>query len=134
MNIWSSITGVLVVLSLAMVLGMICERLKQNVLIGYLLAGVLLGPSGIALVSNAGEVHQLAELGVALLLFTIGAEFSFRRLRELGSVATLGGTLQIVCTMAIAALVSAWLGLPAPEAVAVGAAVSVSSTAVVLRV
>jgi CPA2 family monovalent cation:H+ antiporter-2 len=134
MNIWSALAGVLVILIVALLLGIIAERLRQNALLGYLLSGVLLGPSVLGLVRQVEEVRQLAEVGVALLLFTIGLEFSLRRLRELGAVASLGGAAQILATGVVFALLALAFGRPLPEAVIIGAALSVSSTAVVLRV
>lgn len=134
MNIWSALPDVLIILIVALLLGIIAERLKQNALLGYLLSGVLLGPSGLGLVRQVEGVRQLAEVGVALLLFTIGLEFSLRRLRELGAVASLGGSAQILATGTVFALLALAFGRPLPEAVIIGAALSVSSTAVVLRV
>ena len=67
-----------------MLLGAIAERLRQSALLGYLLAGTLLGPNLLGWVGTQAEVEVLAELGVALLLFTIGLEFSWRRLRTTG--------------------------------------------------
>lgn len=134
MEIWSALADVVMILAVALLLGIAAERLKQNALLGYLLSGVLLGPSGLGLVGQVEEVRQLAEVGVALLLFTIGLEFSLRRLRELGAVASVGGAAQIVGTGVVFALLALALGRPVSEAVVVGAALSVSSTAVVLRV
>ncbi len=134
MDLWVSVADVVILLFVALFLGIVSERLKQNAIIGYLLAGLLLGPSGAGWVRSVEEVRTLAELGVALLLFTIGTEFSLKRLRELGRLATLGGTLQVLATGVSVALISAWLGLPISESVAVGAVLSVSSTTVVLRV
>ena len=134
MNIWSALADVLIILIVALLLGIVAERLKQNALLGYLLSGVLLGPSGLGLVRQVEEVRQLAEVGVALLLFTIGLEFSLRRLRELGAVASLGGSAQILLTGVVFALIAMAFDRPVSEAVIIGAALSVSSTAVVLRV
>ena len=134
MNIWSALGDILSILIVALLLGVLAERLKQNALLGYLLSGVLLGPSGLGLVRQVEEVRQLAEVGVALLLFTIGLEFSLRRLRELGAVASLGGSAQILGTGVVFALLALALHRPFAEAVIIGAALSVSSTAVVLRV
>ena len=71
-----------------MVLGGLCERLKQSAILGYLLAGTLLGPNALDWMPNHEAVATIAELGVALLLFTIGLEFSYRRLRGLGAGAS----------------------------------------------
>jgi len=134
MDGWMVLLDVLVLLLAAMVLGALCERLKQSAILGYLLAGMLLGPNTFNLMQNHVTVTTVAELGVALLLFTIGLEFSWRRLRSIGSIALGGGTLQVVLTGAMAAGICIYFGLEGPTAVAVGAAIALSSTAGVLRV
>ncbi len=134
MSPWVIILDVVVLLGAALVVGGLAERLRQNAIVGYLITGVLLGPSGFAFVQGVSEIQAVSELGVALLLFAIGLEFSLTRLRQLGAVAWLGGTAQLVLTGALAGAASSLLGLGLPEALAVGAAISVSSTAVVMRV
>ncbi len=134
MSPWIIILDVVVLLGAALMVGGLAERLRQNAIVGYLITGVLLGPSGFAFVQGVPEIQAVSELGVALLLFAIGLEFSLTRLRQLGTVAWLGGTAQLVLTAALAGAASSLLGLGLPEALAVGAAISVSSTAVVMRV
>jgi CPA2 family monovalent cation:H+ antiporter-2 len=77
---WTALFDILILLGAAMLLGGVCERIKQSPLLGYLLAGVLLGPNALDVLPNFEAVNTIAELGVALLLFTIGLEFSWRRL------------------------------------------------------
>ena len=134
MGPWNSVADVVLLLAVALLLGIVAERLKQNALIGYLFAGILLGPSGFRVVSDVEQIRGMAELGVALLLFTIGLEFSLARLRELGAVAIGGGSLQILLTGAAVVLLAVGLGRPLAESLVLGGAVSVSSTAIVLRV
>ena len=134
MNSWTVVLDIVVLLGAALLLGMLFERLRQNAVLGYLLAGILLGPAGTGWIGNVEDVQVLAELGVALLLFTIGLEFSWSRLRESGPVALFGGSVQILLTALIGSLAAIALGLPIAEATVVGAALSLSSTAVVLRV
>ncbi len=140
---WETLLQILLLLLAALVLGALAERLKQSAILGYLLAGTLLGPNALNLVSShsddavaagPGLVEVLAELGVALLLFSIGLEFSFRRLRRLGPAALGGGALQVVVTVALGAGVALAGGLSLKTALAVGAIVTLSSTACVLRV
>ncbi|MBN2445538.1 MAG: cation:proton antiporter [Phycisphaerae bacterium] len=133
MVIWTALLDVLVLLLAALVLGALCERLRQNAVIGYLLAGTLLGPRALNLMPNHEAVKTIAELGVALLLFTIGLEFSWRRLRGLGVIALGGGTLQVLAMGGLGASVSIALGLEWRPAVVVGAVIALSSTACVLR-
>ena len=134
MNTWEIILEIALVLSVALVLGGLFERIRQNAVTGYLLAGLLLGPAGTGWISNVEHIRLLAELGVALLLFTIGLEFSLSRLRGSGRMAIFGGTIQIVLTGVVGGSAVAASGLSAVEAIVIGAALSLSSTAVVLRV
>ncbi|MDA8403296.1 MAG: cation:proton antiporter [Desulfobacteraceae bacterium] len=128
-HFWPLLMQILLLLSGAFLLGALAERLKQSPIIGYLLAGTLIGP----LVFNADAVFQVSELGVALLLFSIGLEFSFRRLKSLGPVALAGGTVQVGATLGVFAL-GFRFSMPLGEALILGAMVALSSTAVVMRV
>ncbi len=134
MTTWDIMIDILVLLTAALVLGTVAEQLRQSAILGYLMAGMVVGPNVLGLVGEGAHVRAIAELGVAMLLFTIGLEFSFRRLMRLGQVALVGGSLQVVITLAIAAVVAKLLGLPIRGAIAVGAMVALSSTACVVRV
>lgn len=134
MSTWSALLDVLVVLGAAMVLGMVADKLRQSPILGYLAAGVLLGP-GVLGVFPAGEgLLTLSEIGVALLLFTLGLEFSWRRLKRFGIVALGGGSLQILLTILVVTTILVIAGAALPLAVTVGAMLALSSTATVLRV
>ncbi len=134
MGPWSILVDLTVLLSAALVAGALCERFRQSAIVGYLLAGMLLGPNVLQVISSSAEVEFLAELGVALLLFAIGLEFSWRRLRAMGLVSLGGGTVQVIATGALGAGCAFALGLPGREALVVGSIVALSSTACVLRV
>ncbi len=134
MDFWIAARDIIILLAFAFVLGLLMERARQSALIGYLLAGTLLGPGGFNVIQDEAVIRGLAELGVALLLFSIGLEFSWRRLRALGRVALLGGALQIVCTAALGTLIGVTLGLGLSASVALGLVIAPSSTACVLRV
>ena len=129
MDIWFLIMEITVLLGLAFVLVAAAQRLKQSAIVGYLLAGAILGP----LLFNRSVVQEVAELGVALLLFSIGLEFSFSRLRQMGTRAFVIGLLQIVLTLGVFTLIFTGRGPVAP-ALALGAIIALSSTAIVLRV
>ncbi len=133
MDLWTALLDILILLAAAIALGALCERFRQSPLIGYLLAGTLLGPNALAVLPSHETVTAIAELGIALLLFTIGLEFSWRRLRDIGPVALGGGTLQIVLTAAMTAGVCLLIGLGPRTSVAFGAVIALSSTAAVLR-
>ncbi|UYV13836.1 MAG: cation:proton antiporter [Phycisphaera sp.] len=133
MGSWSVLLDVLLLLSTATALGIACACLKQSPIIGYLAAGTLMGPNVLGFVGSGDEVEILAELGIALLLFTIGLEFSWRRLIGLGRVAIGGGFLQVLVTLLLVASVCLLVGVPVRSAWALGAIIALSSTACVLR-
>ncbi|HYH81562.1 MAG TPA: cation:proton antiporter [Longimicrobium sp.] len=102
-------------------------------IVGFLLAGVLIGPHALGLVSDPEMVDAAAELGVVLLLFTIGIEFSFERLNKIRRLILGGGTLQVVLATGVTAAVVAALGVDWRVAVFTGFLVALSSTAIVLK-
>ncbi|MFN3165476.1 MAG: cation:proton antiporter [Phycisphaeraceae bacterium] len=130
---WQVMLDILVLLGAALLLGTVAEQLRQSAILGYLVAGTVVGPAGFGLVTGGENVHVIAELGVAMLLFSIGLEFSFNRLRRLGKIALVGGSSQILITMALGCAVSLLFGLGLKVAVAIGAMLALSSTACVLR-
>src|SRR2546427_310108 len=109
------------------------HRLKLPALPGFIVAGVLLGPNALGLVSDVHRVEGLAEVGVILLLFTIGIEFSLNRLREMGRQVLVGGGLQVGLTVVAAGAVAAALGLAWQVALFLGCLIALSSTALVLK-
>ncbi|RJP64260.1 MAG: sodium:proton exchanger [Candidatus Abyssobacteria bacterium SURF_17] len=133
MEFWILFLDVVILLAVALMLGVVFERFKQSAILGYLAAGTILGPGALNLISSRDAVSAMAELGVALLLFTIGLEFSWNRLRRMGPIALVGGTLQVVLTGCAAAAAGMALGLSSRVAIALGAMIAPSSTACVLR-
>jgi CPA2 family monovalent cation:H+ antiporter-2 len=131
---WPLLLDLVLLLSAAMLLGALAERLRQSVLVGYLVAGILLGPHTLGLIPTRAEVETLAELGVALLLFTIGLEFSWRRLRRTGKEGLLGGSAQVIVTLMLVCGGAMLIGLDMRSSLAVGAIIALSSTATVIRV
>src|SRR5438094_2251664 len=112
---------------------LVFHRLKLPALPGFIVAGVLLGPNALGLVSDVHQVESLAEVGVILLLFTIGIEFSLSRLREMGRQVVIGGGAQVLLTVGLGAALAVGLGLAWPVAVLLGVLVALSSTAIVLK-
>ncbi|MBA4293659.1 hypothetical protein C0431_11910 [bacterium] len=134
MSGWGLIYDLLLSLSAALVMGLFFEKLKLSAITGYLLAGALVGAGGLGLLQRPDEVDVIAEIGVALLLFTIGLEFSFRSLIRLGAGVLMGGVTMVLACTAVLTGVGVSFGLDWRAAVIIGAAGSLSSTAIVMRV
>jgi CPA2 family monovalent cation:H+ antiporter-2 len=109
------------------------HRLRLAPVVGLLLTGVLIGPSGLALVSEVERVEGFAEVGVVFLLFAIGLEFSLDRLREVSRPFFVGGSLQALATIALFTLAFVGLSYPLSNAVFFGFLAALSSTAIVLK-
>jgi monovalent cation:H+ antiporter-2, CPA2 family len=123
------------VLGVAAVGGLLAALMRQPVLLGYLIGGMVVGPTGLGLIKEVIQVETLAQFGVAFLLFALGVEFSFAELKKVQAVSLGGGGLQIALTIIITTLVSisvGWVDSPA-QGVFLGAVLSLSSTAVVLK-
>ena len=129
----NELTEIATVAVAALVCGLVLTRLRQPVIVGYILAGVLLGPSGLGLVENRQSIALLAELGVLLLLFLIGMELSLRAFKRVWRVAMLGATLQIMLGLGVTWMLSWLFGWPPGLAVLLGFAVALSSTAVAIK-
>lgn len=115
--------------------GFIAHRLRQPVLLGYLVCGLVIGPFGLGQITQIGEIKSLAEIGVAFLLFALGVEFSLAELKRVKDIAIKGSLLQIGLTIALVALLTTLWGWvdTSVEGIFVGAVLSLSSTAVVLK-
>ncbi|HEY48954.1 MAG TPA: sodium:proton exchanger [Dehalococcoidia bacterium] len=127
------LTSMAIVLGVALIGGMAARIMKLPVILGYLLSGVLIGPYGLKLISEVGDVETLAEIGVVLLMFTLGLEFSFTTLRRIGKVAVFGGTAQIVVTAALGLMVGQLLDWSLRGSVLFGFFIALSSTIIVLK-
>jgi NhaP-type Na+/H+ and K+/H+ antiporter len=101
---------VTIILALSIVVLFICHQVRLPTVVGFLLTGIFVGPHGLALIEGVDEVEILAEIGVVLLLFAIGLEFSFKELSRLKKAVLLGGSLQVVPTVFAAFAISLKLG------------------------
>ncbi len=132
MDAWSFVLGAVVLLGAATALGLLSQRLGLGLIVGALLAGVLVGPSALGVVERGAFLDTAGELGVTLLLFTVGLEFSWRELARVGRRTIALGALQVLVSLAaFAALVAAGPNSWA-TAIVVGAMVALSSTATVI--
>jgi CPA2 family monovalent cation:H+ antiporter-2 len=130
----SFLRELLIVLAAAVAVILLSRRFKLPAVTGFVLTGVLIGPSGLSLVRTNQGIALLAEIGIVMLLFTVGLEFSLRRLRPMRRFFLWGGLLQAVLTTAAGASVLYAVGAAPGAAVLGGFLVSLSSTAVVLKI
>jgi len=120
-------------LGLALVLGFLATRLRLPALVGYLLAGVIIGPFTPGFVADAGIAAQLAEIGVMLLMFGVGLHFSLGDLLSVRKIALPGALVQMFVATALGVGLASWWGWPFGAALVFGLALSVASTVVLLR-
>lgn len=118
----------------ALVGGAVAVRLRQPAVIGYVAAGMAIGPFTPGLAADPEQISALAEIGVILLLFALGVQFSVRELLEVRRVAVLGGAIQIAVILLVGAAAGVGLGLGPAPALALGACLSISSTLVLVKV
>jgi CPA2 family monovalent cation:H+ antiporter-2 len=127
------LTDVVIILGLSLGVILVFQRFRLPLVLGFLLTGIIAGPHGLGLVRAVHEVEVLAEVGVILLLFSIGIEFSLGSLVRIWRSVVLGGGLQVFLTGAAAWGLARAFGQVGAEAVFAGMLVSLSSTAIVLR-
>lgn len=129
----SVLREVFILLTLALCNAWLFSRLKQSPIVGYLVTGLLVGPYGFHLIRGIHEVEVVAEVGVILLLFTIGLEFSYSRIVRLKAVLLKAGTVQLFATAIAVSVGTLLLGERWQSATGLGMAMALSSTAIVLK-
>lgn len=125
---------IVIIVTSALIGGLIAQALKQPLILGYILAGVLVGPhTGGISVSDVHNIEKLAEIGVALLLFALGLEFSFRELKPVRAIALIGTPVQIILTMLYGFGIGQIFGWSWTSSIWFGALISLSSTMVMIK-
>lgn len=125
---------ILVLFSISVILLLLLNRFKIPSVVGYLVAGIIAGPFALGLVKDSHQIEILAEIGIVLLLFSIGIEFSLKTLLKVKSMIFIGGTVQIVFTTVSISAIAILFGASLRESAFIGLLVSLSSTAIVLKV
>lgn len=123
-----------VALAAAFVGSYVAARLRQSVVIGYLVAGVAIGPFTPGFVGDVASVRALADIGVIFLMFAIGLQLSLPDLLRVGRIALVGGATQVVLTIGVGYVTALWLGWQPIEALFLGAVVSNSSSTVLSKI
>jgi monovalent cation:proton antiporter-2 (CPA2) family protein len=124
------LTQTIIYLSAAILLVPIFKRLGLGSVLGYLIAGILIGPYALKLIPDPEQVLHFAEFGVVLMLFLIGLELESQKVWELRKILFGLGGLQVVVTLSLVALVAHWLDFSWPIAIVIGMGVAMSSTAI----
>lgn len=109
-------------------------RLKQPVVLGYLLAGILIGPYLLGFIHDTANISGLAELGIIFLMFAVGLEFDLKKLRKVGVAAAIAAAIEVGVMLVVGYEVGLWLGWSTMDAIFLGAALSISSTTIIVKV
>jgi len=125
---------IIIIIVAAFMGGLIAQKVKQPLITCYILAGVLVGPyTGGITVSGIHEIEMLAEIGIALLLFALGLEFSFKELKPVRKIAVTGTPIQILLTFALGMSIGYYFQWSWIHSIWFGALISLSSTMVLLK-
>ena len=127
------LSDILTIFGLSIGVLLLCARLRIPTIVGLLLTGVICGPHGLGIIQAVHEVEMMAEIGIVLLLFTIGLEFSLAKLLRIKNLVIIGGALQVIVTILCSAALASIVGVPPSKAMFFGFLVALSSTAIVLR-
>ncbi len=124
-----------VIMIVATVFAFLARLIKQPLIPAYIFAGVVIGPSVLGLITDQGIISMLSEIGIAFLLFVVGMEMEFKKLRSIGQVAVIGGTIQIILLFGIGYTTASLLGMfTTIEALYLGILFAFSSTMVVVKI
>jgi len=129
-----NLTSIALVTMAALLCGLLLIRLRQPAVVGYIIAGVVLGPTGLRLVSSTETVQNLAELGVFMLLFLIGMELSLKSFKTVYKTALSAAALQIVLSLGVFWCVGQYLGWDIERVAVFAFATALSSTAVTIKI
>lgn len=130
----SILTGILFVYSIAIVASLVFRKLKLPNITGFIVGGCLVGPYGLGIIPSREDVELLSEIGVVLIMFSVGLECSLSELNRMKRVALVGGAIQIILTIFFAFLIIFGLGVQSKNAIMFGILISLSSTAIVMKI
>jgi K+:H+ antiporter len=127
-------TDIILLIVTAFLCGLVLQRIGQPLILGYIIAGVILGPyTGGITISSSHDIELLSEIGVALLLFALGLEFSLKNLKPVRKIALIGTPIQLILTMGLGFGIGSFLGWNWLTSIWLGAIISLSSTMVTLK-
>ncbi len=127
------IKDIVIILSISIPIIFLFKKLKLPSIVGFLIAGIIIGPHGFKFIDEVEQIEIMAEIGVILLLFTIGLEISVKKLLQMKKLLIYGGGLQLGITILFVSIFMIAINLPVNESIFIGMLVGVSSTAIVLK-
>jgi monovalent cation:H+ antiporter-2, CPA2 family len=130
---YETLQDIEILFGLALITVILFRRLMFPSIVGFMATGILAGPHALGFIKNSHQVEQMAEIGVVLLLFTIGIELSLKELMRIRHLVLLGGGLQVLVTILVVAAVAMLGGFPANQSVFFGFLVALSSTAILMK-
>lgn len=130
---YEALKDIEILFGLALVTVVLFQRLKFPSIIGFLVTGVLAGPHALSFINDTHQVEQMAEIGVVLLLFTIGIELSLKELMRIRHLVLWGGGLQVLITILAVTAVGTAIGFPLRQSLFFGFLVALSSTAILMK-
>jgi CPA2 family monovalent cation:H+ antiporter-2 len=122
------LNAIVLIFGISLIVGLLFNPLRIPPLVGFILTGIIVGPNVLGIVQSVEEVNILAEIGIILLLFTIGLEFSFAHLWQMRNVLLISGSIQVFLTFLVSFAVATLIGLPFAESVLLGFLFALSST------
>ncbi|MDD1703373.1 MAG: cation:proton antiporter [Methanoregula sp.] len=128
------ILDIILIFAAAIVIIAIGNRIKIPGIVGFIITGIVIGPYGLGLIRDVEIVNALADIGIIFLLFTIGMQFSFRTLYEMRKIVVIGGTLQVLGTIAATMAITYFFGVPLNQGIFLGFLICHSSTVITLKV
>ena len=123
-----------VVMVIAAAVTILFYKLRQPVVLGYLLAGLVIGPGALGLIHDVVSIHGLADLGIIFLMFAVGLEFDLKKLRKVGIPAAIVAAAEVGAMLAIGYYVGKWLGWSDMDSIFLGAVISISSTTIIVKI
>ncbi len=126
--------NIVIIFALSTLVNFLFTKIKVPTILGYLLTGIIVGPSMLGIIGKHDDIEMVAEIGVVMLLFSIGLEFSLNHLLKIRKIVFLGGFLQLVLTVAVTFLIARGYDLDWRGALFIGFLTALSSTAVVLKI
>jgi CPA2 family monovalent cation:H+ antiporter-2 len=133
MHDYSIIKDIVLILLVSIPIIAIFNRIQLPSIVGFLIAGIILGPSVLKIISNPDQIEVMAEIGVILLLFSVGLEVSLKELLDIKKIVLIGGGLQVIATILLSSIIIYAIGIPAKQAIFFGMLISLSSTVIVLK-